>query len=359
MKCGVNGSWGSGKVWLIKTDENGDSLWSKAYSKRWNSWGNFVQQTTDGGYIVTGITGTRVGGETPIFAIQGDIWLLKTDESGDTLWTKTWGDSGGYFAMDAGHSVQQTLDSGYIITGNTNSYSLRGDSTYGAFLIKTDEHGNTLWIKAFEGSGSSVQQTIDGGYIIAGTNLIKTDENGDSLWTKTYGGHSVKQTNDEGYILVGVYNNNELWLIKTNENGDTLWTKIIEGTGKFVQQTSDGGYIVTGSKDGDVLLIKVAPDITSIGENVHVYVDEYQLFQNHPNPFNPSTTIEFTLPKSEFTTLKVYNILGKEVSTLVSTKLQQGNHTYTFDGSNLASGIYYYQLVAGDYREVKKMILIK
>ena len=69
MKCGVNGSWGSGKVWLIKTDENGDSLWSKTYSKRWNSWGNFVQQTTDGGYIVTGITGTRVGGETPIFAI--------------------------------------------------------------------------------------------------------------------------------------------------------------------------------------------------------------------------------------------------------------------------------------------------
>jgi flagellar hook assembly protein FlgD len=83
------------------------------------------------------------------------------------------------------------------------------------------------------------------------------------------------------------------------------------------------------------------------------------LYQNYPNPFNPSTTIEFTLPQSESVELKVYNILGKEVTTLVSKKLNQGNHTYTFDGTNLASGIYYYQLVAGDHREVKKMILLR
>ena len=85
----------------------------------------------------------------------------------------------------------------------------------------------------------------------------------------------------------------------------------------------------------------------------------FSLEQNYPNPFNPSTTIEFSLPKSELTTLKVYNILGKEVATLVSNKLNQGNHTYQFDGKNLASGVYYYQLVGGEYREVKKMILIK
>ena len=83
------------------------------------------------------------------------------------------------------------------------------------------------------------------------------------------------------------------------------------------------------------------------------------LYNNYPNPFNPSTTIEFTLPKSEFTTLKVFNILGKEVATLVSNKLNQGNHTYTFDGKNLASGIYYYSIQAGDFHQDKKMILIK
>jgi hypothetical protein len=96
------------------------------------------------------------------------------------------------------------------------------------------------------------------------------------------------------------------------------------------------------------------------GDNsVYGIIAKFNLDQNYPNPFNPLTTIEFTLPKSEHVELKVYNILGKEVATLVSNKLNQGNHTYTFDSKNLASGIYYYQLVAGDFREVKKMILIK
>jgi hypothetical protein len=100
--------------------------------------------------------------------------------------------------------------------------------------------------------------------------------------------------------------------------------------------------------------------VTGIKDNIQINVSQdFDLAQNYPNPFNPSTTIEFTLPISEFTTLKVYNILGKEVATLVSSKLNQGNHTYTFDGKNLASGIYYYQLVAGEYREVKKMILLR
>ena len=85
----------------------------------------------------------------------------------------------------------------------------------------------------------------------------------------------------------------------------------------------------------------------------------FTLYQNYPNPFNPITNIEFRLPQLEFVTLKIYNMLGKEVSTLVSMKLNPGNHTYTFDGKNLASGIYYYRLVAGEYREVKKMILLK
>ncbi len=86
---------------------------------------------------------------------------------------------------------------------------------------------------------------------------------------------------------------------------------------------------------------------------------ELYLAQNYPNPFNSTTTIEFTLPRSEFTELKVFNILGESVSTPVSKELNQGNNTCIFDGKNLASGIYYYQLVAGDYREVKKMILIR
>jgi predicted GH43/DUF377 family glycosyl hydrolase len=105
-----------------------------------------------------------------------------------------------------------------------------------------------------------------------------------------------------------------------------------------------------------------APDDSALGiydEISTEFPGNFVLNQNYPNPFNPSTTIKFTLPKTEFVELKVYNILGKELATLVSNKLNQGNHTYQFDGRNLASGIYYYQLVTGDYREVKKMILLR
>ena len=85
----------------------------------------------------------------------------------------------------------------------------------------------------------------------------------------------------------------------------------------------------------------------------------YRLYSNYPNPFNPSTTIEFQIPNSEFVSLKIYNLLGELVTTLVSKRLNHGKHTYTFDARNLASGVYYYQLVAGEYKKIKKMILVK
>jgi len=85
----------------------------------------------------------------------------------------------------------------------------------------------------------------------------------------------------------------------------------------------------------------------------------FNLNQNYPNPFNPSTTIEFQIPNSEFVTLKIYNILGEEVATLINDRLKAGNHTYSFDGSRLASGVYLYRIEAGHFQETKKMILLR
>ena len=144
----------------------------------------------------------------------------------DTLWTKTIGGS----KSDAGHSIRQTTDGGYIITGYTHSLG------EGVLLIKTDENGNTLWTNTFgsgDDIGHSVQQTVDGGYIVTGQLwsmcegicLIRTDKNGDSLWEKSYGGldssigRSVQQTTDRGFIIAGEVSG-DLVLIKTDENGD-------------------------------------------------------------------------------------------------------------------------------------------
>jgi len=141
--------------------------------------GHSVQQTNDGGYIISGITYSFGNGD-------GDVYLIKTDGNGDSLWTKTFGGTG----RDKGSSVQQTSDGGYIITGSTESF---GNGEEDVYLIKTDVNGDSLWTKTFGGSdedeGHSVQQTSDGGYIISGRTysfgngegdvyLIKTDSQG-------------------------------------------------------------------------------------------------------------------------------------------------------------------------------------
>ncbi len=260
---GNSGSFSSGSpdVYLIKTDTNGNALWSKAYGGIDYDQGNSVQQTTDGGYIIAGYTRS--------FGVDGDVYLIKTDANGDSLWTKTFGGAND----DEGYSIQQTTDGGYIITGHFSSF---GAGYLNLYLIKTDANGDMVWSKIYGGPngnvGYSVHQTLDGGYIIAGwTNsfgagaddvyLIKTDTNGNSLWTKTFGrtnndwGYSVQQTSDGGYIVAGyssfIAGHTNVYLIKTDTNGDTLWTKTFGGTNndkaRSVQQTTDGGYIITGS----------------------------------------------------------------------------------------------------------------
>lgn len=421
--CGVTYSYGAGgaDIWLVKTDANGDTLWTKTIGEDGDEQAQDIRQTVDGGFIICAITGS--------FSFEAQkIWLLKTDAHGDTIWTKTFGGN----SYDGGYSVEQTEDGGYMMIGHIWSYNgtrydvwltktdslgnVMSNVTFGGFnddvgkslqstfdggyiitgtldgdvlLAKAGADGDTLWTKLIGGSsgdgGNFVQQTADSGYIVTGFTysygkgandiwLIKTDINGDTLWTRTYGGNyndngfCVRQTNDNGYIICGVSNsfsidNSDIWVIKTNALGDTLWTKVIGGSspdyGYSVLQNSTGEYILTGETASDMLLINLSPVSSAQGKKNKDMAIDFNLYQNYPNPFNPSTTIEFTLPKSEFVELKVYNILGKEVSILVSNKLNQGNHTYQFEGKNLASGIYYYQLTAGDYRQVKKMILIK
>jgi hypothetical protein len=262
--AGRTTSFGAGSydIFLIKTDANGNIIWAKTYGGTSGDEASSVQQTSDGGYIVAGWTWSFGAG-------YNDIFLIKTDANGNIIWAKTYGRT--YY--DNAHSIQQTSDGGYIVAGNTNSF---GTGDYDAFLIKTDANGSIIWTKTYGGTNHdgafSVQQTSDGGYIVAGyTNsfsagnrdifLIKTDANGNIIWTKTYGGTSVdvafsdQQTSDGGYIVAGGTTSfgagsYDIFLIKTDANGDIIWAKTYGGTNfeqaLSVQQTSDGGYILAG-----------------------------------------------------------------------------------------------------------------
>ena len=273
------------QIYLVKTDSLGDSLWTKTFNVKAVSY--CVRETFDGGYIIAG----------EIFYLGNDAYLVKTNSFGDTLWSKRYGST---FGGDFAWSVRQTSDSGYVIVGTTSLGAGSGD----IWLLKTDENGDTLWAKTYGGGswdyGISVDQTTDGGYIVTGrTNsfcvgysdvwLLRTDSNGDTLWTKTFGGEGceggrfVQQTSDGGFIVAGWTDSYgagwyDVWIIKTNSAGDTLWTQLYGGAGYDGcngggQQTSDGGYVFPtettsfgANRLSDIWLIRIEPDTFGIKE---------------------------------------------------------------------------------------------
>lgn len=252
--------------YLVKTDTIGIVLWTKTFGGSNNDWANSIAQMNDGGFIIAGSTQSFGAGGT-------DIYLIRTNAVGDTLWTKTYGGA----ADDYGNSVQLTSDGGFIISGWTNSFGAGGSDCY---LLKTNSLGNLIWAKTFGGANSdgarAAVETYDGGYIFSGFTksfgagmndayLAKTDSNGNLLWSKTYGDagnesiNDLQQTSDGGFILTGSsYNlsatNINTYLVRTNSIGDTIWTQAIGGNntitvGYSVKQVSDGGFIVTGNSN--------------------------------------------------------------------------------------------------------------
>ena len=298
----------SSDIFLLKVNTTGDTLWSKTYGGIGNEIGLCVQNTFDGGYVISGITSSFGAG-------MEDVYIIKTDSFGDTLWTKAYGGAD----LDYGYYVEQTIDSGYIISGSSNSFGVGNGDVY---LIRTDLNGDTLWTKSYGGinydAAFCVHQTTDYGFIISGTtqsygsgdpqvHLMKADINGNVIWTKTFGGgfvdngRSGQQTSDGGYIVLGTSasfgGGYSSYLIKTDFNGDTLWTKLIGGTwneeGYSVQQTTDGGYIIGGltnsfgTNDYNFYLVK-----TDANGNSNCYTD-----------FAPTQIFPFTTQVSNTTTI--------------------------------------------------------
>lgn len=258
--AGCHGGYG---LWLLKTDSNGNQQWSQIFNGPMLDSAYSVVQTTDGGYAI-------VGGYTYSTG-PPDAWVIKTDSNGNQQWERKVG--GG--SSEYGHCIRQTNDGGYIVAGYTDSF---GAGQEDARLFKLDSSGNIVWIKNYGGNlddrGNSVRQTSDGGFIMVGFTksfgagqadvyLIKTDSSGNLVWSQTYGGtsddegNSVRQTSDGGYIIGGTTQSYgaggvDVYLIKTDAVGTKQWDDTYGGTGnddgQCVQQTIDGGYIIAGTK---------------------------------------------------------------------------------------------------------------
>lgn len=226
--------------------------------------GRDIQLTSDGGYLIAGISNSFSAGDT-------DIYVLKINNAGAKEWDKTIGGKG----TEEAFSMVSTSDGNFVIAGTTTSF---GNGESDSYLIKIKPSGDTLWTRTYGSSGIDVAreiiETSDKGFIITGYTfkngnmdafLTKTDMNGKEIWTQTYGttsfdkGYSVKQTSDGGYILLGAtlsVGSGDCYLVKTKDNGDVIWTKTFgnpfaEEEGQSVQITLDGGYIFTADSQLD------------------------------------------------------------------------------------------------------------
>ncbi len=303
-------------VWLLKLDQFGNKQWEKTLGGSASDWGSSIQQTTDGGYIIVGRTYSYGNG-------QFDVWLIKTDNTGSEEWNKTYGGNDD----DWGYVVQETMDGGFILSAGSKSFST--NKAADIWLIKTDKSGNEVWNKVLGTNylnawRNSVQQTKDGGYItymgifsltgnMDDVQLVKLNADGQEEWSTILGesedewffdihrvinggliatgarangmnrawlvkisndstveweqtfdystGLSVAQTEDEGYIMSGYYLDPlldfKIILLKTDTYGNMQWTKTFPGKeGNAVQQTTDGGYIIAGLDESGIVLIK-------------------------------------------------------------------------------------------------------
>ncbi|OGJ93741.1 MAG: hypothetical protein A2350_14005 [Candidatus Raymondbacteria bacterium RifOxyB12_full_50_8] len=247
-----------GSLFIIRTDALGNETWRRIYSKSGTYFGSIysLRVTFDNGFIASGYS-------FPVGSGSSDAYLLRLDSNGDTLWTKTFGGS----AHDWGRCVQQTQDSGFIICGATNACGAGQEDLY---FIRTNASGNTLWTKQFgkpevNSGGYYIAQMQDNGFAVVGhTNdyqdiyLLRTNANGDTLWTKTIGadsttewGRSLKLMPDGGFLIGGLIGVNRPsgYLVRTDASGNVAWTKVLDNGKRTLimgmELTSDNGIVVT------------------------------------------------------------------------------------------------------------------
>jgi hypothetical protein len=345
-------------IWIIRLDENGDSIWSNTFGGSSLEYAHAVIQTNDDGFLIVGSTSSFGQG-------SDDVYLVKTDENGVEQWSKTYGTPSG----DVAYSVQQTTDDGFIVAGSTNGYM-------DAYIIKTDVNGDSLWTRTFGGGPTdeffSVKQTTDGGYITAGATmstgagnydlwLMKLGANGEMTWDKTFGGEerdkgwSVVQSDDGGYLIVGstesyaqAEEDEGVYIVKTNASGDTLWTRSygspLNDGAHCAIQTDDGGYAVTGytyvtGEQYNFYLIKTHGNGT-VGTDDRFNHQKTLGLNIYPNPLKTSATIEFPNPENKAYNLTLTNISGKTLRTINHIT----DNKVKIEKENLPSGIYFIEL---------------
>jgi len=389
-------SYRGGNAWdcvTIKYNSSGVEQWASLYSGQLGDFDLASSLAVDnsGNAYVTGRCGANGSGE---------YLTIKYDSDGDTLWTRKY--DGPANGVDEADAIVLDESGNVYVTGR----SLGNTSGYDYATIKYNPSGDTLWIRRYNGTANDIDEAyaiavdvlgnvyVTGESNGAGTSIdyltIKYNSSGDVIWTQRYNGpefawdiaYSITVDDLGNAYVTGESNGGspgyiDYATVKYNASGIEQWVKRYNGPvnsgdyGKRIAVDDSGNVYVAGYSPGnefnyDFVTIKYSENVTSINEYGIGLPENYFLFQNFPNPFNPSTTISFSIPNEEFVTLKVFNSLGEEVAELINETKAAGNYSVSFDANShsgnvrdLTSGVYFYKISAGNFNETKKMIFLK
>ncbi len=354
-------SWAS---YIIRTDSLGNAIWSNIYEGSWQSECYDIQATPDGGFILTGT-------ETS-FQTDSDLLIIKLDANGNLIWKKIYG------TVDAeqGESIQQLQDGGYIIAG----MSSHGAGGYDMYVVKTNSTGDSLWSSTIGGFSDdrafSVASVQAGSYLVTGWAWSYGQGLGDVYLVKLL--DSVvpveltsfnANTNGTDVIInwstATELNNSGFEVQKKRENVNWYSIGFIKGSGTTQQNHnySFTDYSVTAGKYSYRLKQVDYDGSYEYSDIVEVELNnlpnQFSLGQNYPNPFNPTTNFEFQIANSGFVNLKIFDVLGNKVETLVNEEKEPGLYKIKYNAIHLASGVYYYRLTANGFTDTKKFILLK
>jgi sugar lactone lactonase YvrE len=375
---------GSPDLTVLKYSNSGMLLWDRTF-RRDTSMVNVFAGCVVGANGDVYITGA-VSEDCPEGICRFDAVTVKYDANGNRQWVR-------YYTEDTSSNEQPVaiaIDSqeNIIVAG-----AGQGDRM---FIVKYSPNGDELWVRRYEGASfyafpHALAIDDDDNVIVAGTTwnqafdyyAVKYSPTGTQLWFVEYNHDNVTRdfasglaVDHEGSVYVtggsrfGFLGTITCVTVKFNSSGDHVWTSSFNrpdtGTGDYGQWMfidSVGNVYVAGDGAGpinglDYIAIKLNQITVGVNEPEQIPVD-YVLHQNYPNPFNPSTVIRYQLPVTSFATLKVYNLLGQEVATLVNEVKQAGRHEVTWGAEGFPSGVYFYRLSASSFVETRKLMLVR
>jgi hypothetical protein len=327
---------------LVLTNENGDTIWTRTYGGAARDIAYGVYPTSDGGFILVGATRSSGSGLT-------DLYLVKANTQGDSMWAKAFGGS----EQDFGYSVLETSDSGFIAVGFTES---SGSGMGDIFIIRTDASGDSIWARTFGGSADEralkIKPANDSGFIITGYSssfgsggtdvyLLKISNHGDSVWAFTYGGlqddcgYDIENAANGGYIVSGITRSfgeggEDVYLLRLSEQGDTNWTQTYGGSSDdgaaAVIEMPDNTLLIAGKTYSfgaggyDVWLIRTEPitGITEREDNLELRTEKVELTAI-PNPFTTSTSIHLSSKeyRAKSIELQIFDVTGRQVREFI------------------------------------------